>query len=663
MQAVVDDLNRQAWRLRRTDAPRAQRLAHEALAQADVAGYPGGQVQALWLLATCALDAASYAAAEGFARRAERLAQELSSPEVQAAIGVTLGVCATRVGDFGTAIELHEASLGRYRALGLRRGEAEALMYLGGVHIDLTDNLRARGLLEEALTIFRAEAYPEGQMQALLMLAIATTALGENGRAYRYNHEALVLARGIGDTLTQARLLNNLGGTYENSGDSDKALACYLQALELSERLFNPHLRAMLLTNVAELYLHAGETARAARYADEALGLAKVNGYLRSQGEALETLGRIARQAGDFGGAAARFRAARHTAEAANDPFGQASSLAYLAELEHERGEPAAARRLFGESVEVARQTDNHEVEVRARLGLGKLLAALGEERAARTELARAAELAERLDYKRQLYEAYLALSESFERDGHLGEALAFYKRYTETGRQFLDKQIAERTAELMSRLELERAEKNTELERLRNHELAEANAALQATLAENTVLVAQLREQTARLERLTREDALTGLANRRHLEEQLALEFSSAKRYEHPLCAALVDIDNFKGVNDLLSHAVGDAVLRTVAEILARFVREVDLVARYGGEEFALALPRTALAGGLAVCERIREAVADHPWASIHPELRVTLSIGVAADLSVQDHEKLLALADDNLYRAKRAGKNRVSG
>jgi len=212
-----------------------------------------------------------------------------------------------------------------------------------------------------------------------------------------------------------------------------------------------------------------------------------------------------------------------------------------------------------------------------------------------------------------------------------------------------------------MGQLELERAEKRAELERFKNTELAQANAALQATLNENTVLLEKLQEQALRLEQQTREDALTGLSNRRHLEERLALEFNSAKRHGTPLCVALVDIDDFKGVNDTLSHQIGDAVLRTVAEIFGQFVRESDLVARYGGEEFVLVFPQTALSGALAVCERIREAVESYPWAHLHPDLEVTLSIGVAAELGVKDHEKVLLLADTKLYEAKHAGKNRV--
>ena len=659
-QLAVDDLNRQAWQLRRTDAARALELAREALDRAEAAGYPAGQLGALRLLAAAALDRADYPAAAGLTQRAWGVAQTLGDPSARAAVSVLLGLSETRAGNFDAALKHHHASLALYRHLGDRCGEAEVLTYMGGVYIDLSRHAEAREHLDHALELFGADC-PAGRMQALLMSAITVAALGDNALALQHNYEALALAEQLDDPLTQARVFNNLGTNYEVSGDSDKALGCYLRALGFSERFHNPQLHAMLLANVAESYMHSGEHERAIRYAAASLELAAANGYTRSQGEAHETLGKLYQQAGDLERAETHFREAYRAAQEANDAHVQSSSLSSLAELKHRQGRHDEARELFEKSSAAAQGTGDHEAEVQARLGLGKLLAQLREEDAARRELVRVTELAARLDSKRHLCEAYRELSESFERDGRLDEALAFYKRYAETGRQASDERIAERTAELMGRFELERAEKNAELERLRNSELAAANAALRTTLAENSALLARLQDQAARLERLTREDALTGLSNRRHLEEQLALEFSRAKRYGHPLCAALVDIDDFKRVNDTLSHQIGDEVLRTVATVFRRFVREIDLVARYGGEEFTLVFPRTSLAGGVAVCERIREAVAAHPWTDVHPELSVTLSIGVAADLTLRDHEKLLALADDNLYRAKRAGKNCV--
>lgn len=123
----------------------------------------------------------------------------------------------------------------------------------------------------------------------------------------------------------------------------------------------------------------------------------------------------------------------------------------------------------------------------------------------------------------------------------------------------------------------------------------------------------------------------------------------------------ALADIDDFKAINDRFSHAVGDAVLKTVAQILTGALGEGDVVARIGGEEFAFVFPETVDEEGRTVCERVRKGVAEHDWRRLCPDLRVTVSVGLAWDTGVANAERMLAQADVRLYDAKHSGKNRV--
>jgi diguanylate cyclase (GGDEF)-like protein len=156
--------------------------------------------------------------------------------------------------------------------------------------------------------------------------------------------------------------------------------------------------------------------------------------------------------------------------------------------------------------------------------------------------------------------------------------------------------------------------------------------------------------------------DGLTGLANRRMLDEELVLEWRRADRIGEPLGFVLLDLDNFKGVNDTHGHQAGDAVLRAVGELLASGMRQVDLAGRYGGEEFALILPGTDFAGAQKLAERLRAALESRLIEL--PEgatLTATASFGVAAKDELASPEKLIAAADEALYEAKRAGKNRI--
>lgn len=173
--------------------------------------------------------------------------------------------------------------------------------------------------------------------------------------------------------------------------------------------------------------------------------------------------------------------------------------------------------------------------------------------------------------------------------------------------------------------------------------------------------LLVDLRAKSADLERLSREDPLTGLANRRDFGQRLAIEIARAARSGEPLAVALMDFDNFKRINDGCGHAIGDLVLREFAGLLRQQCRTLDVLARYGGEEFAVVLPNADLAAATQVCERIRLEVADFPWHTLHPKLRVTVSAGIAIWHPGTNADTLLALADSRLYAAKNAGRNRV--
>ncbi|NYE63292.1 diguanylate cyclase (GGDEF)-like protein [Duganella sp. 1224] len=166
---------------------------------------------------------------------------------------------------------------------------------------------------------------------------------------------------------------------------------------------------------------------------------------------------------------------------------------------------------------------------------------------------------------------------------------------------------------------------------------------------------------QAEQLRELSVRDALTKLHNRRHFDEQASTLFSHAVRHKRPLSMVIGDIDFFKKINDQFSHATGDAVLRQVGEILRSHMRLSDLVARYGGEEFVIAFPETELAQAAALCDKLRAMIESFPWHQVHPDLKVTMSMGVCADLAAGTAEAMLQKADALLYRAKETGRNRV--
>jgi len=186
------------------------------------------------------------------------------------------------------------------------------------------------------------------------------------------------------------------------------------------------------------------------------------------------------------------------------------------------------------------------------------------------------------------------------------------------------------------------------------SEELARSHDALEASHR-------MISEQADQLREMAERDTLTKLFNRRHFDASTKPLFEQAARYVRPLAVMIGDIDFFKRVNDRFSHATGDEVLRRVGRLLAEHSRASDVVARYGGEEFVICFPETELDEAAAFCERLRQIIEAHPWRDIHPELTVTMSMGLNGDLALGSVERMLAAADALLYQAKHGGRNRV--
>ena len=195
--------------------------------------------------------------------------------------------------------------------------------------------------------------------------------------------------------------------------------------------------------------------------------------------------------------------------------------------------------------------------------------------------------------------------------------------------------------------------------------------AALALAAVERHFLEEQRARDRSELERtreLAMQDELTGLANRRALEQMLADEVARSLRHGHPLAILMVDADHFKRVNDTYGHRAGDEVLRQLARLVADKLRSIDKAARYGGEELFVMMPETPLAEAQRVAERVRGAVEEHTFV-VDPEddeppipLRLTASVGVAGlPESAATLEALVEIADRALYDAKHQGRNRV--
>jgi diguanylate cyclase (GGDEF)-like protein len=199
-------------------------------------------------------------------------------------------------------------------------------------------------------------------------------------------------------------------------------------------------------------------------------------------------------------------------------------------------------------------------------------------------------------------------------------------------------------------------------LQRSGTEAFAAEEVELLAAVADQAAMAIQNARLHAETVALSITDALTGLANRRHLFRQLEQEVARAARFRTDVSLVMMDLDHFKDLNDAAGHVAGDAVLREVAEVLRGQVRRVDVVARYGGEEFCLVLPQVSKPDALEVAEKLRRSIAEHPFGTAGPGV-ITASAGVAhLPTDATTLEGLLEAADAALYASKRRGRNRIT-
>lgn len=166
-------------------------------------------------------------------------------------------------------------------------------------------------------------------------------------------------------------------------------------------------------------------------------------------------------------------------------------------------------------------------------------------------------------------------------------------------------------------------------------------------------------------MERVSLTDPLTGLFNRRYIENFLLNEVSRARRFNHPLSLVMLDVDHFKNYNDCLGHPAGDMLLKDLANILTKTARRTDIIARYGGEEFCVILPEISQNGAFSFSERLRNIIFSHPFnrREIQPCGHITISLGTATyPLDAQMMKDLIVKADTALYHAKKMGRNQVA-
>ena len=518
-----------------------------------------------------------------------------------------------RRGAFAEAIRLGDAAL----AVANRAKDADlialAQLDLGDSHRNSGNPVEAIRLLHAAEHRYRAAASPL-LARSLARQGLALADAGDQVRARSLYREALAIIESQGrhrDRLQEAMCYDALGVACTALDDVEQADNAYQRAIPLYGEIGNSR-------DICRVYL--------------ALALLRIHMLrrLRAEGGELFATAQLAEEALQFIELGAHLNTTK-----LHEPVLRADLCNARSEVLLEMGREIEALDAGGDALAAHREINSQHGQVETLTRLGETCLRLGRIDAALAHLAAAGQIGtEHLsaDVERNLHRQ---LAEAHERNGEPARALEHFKLFHQLDIEICRHEALKKTQEFALRGEIENA-------------LAQEN---------------QLRERcTVRPEktsdRRVREDALTGVANRRTFDEWLSRRPAPAARAH---AVALLNIDQLAEINDRLSPAAGNAVLREAGRILRKQMRATDLVARYDSEEFVIVQAGISLARARETLERLREAFETHDWSKIDPALRVTVSIGVAAAEGNTTLTALTARADQLLHAAKNAGRTRV--
>jgi len=511
--------------------------------------------------------------------------------------------------DAGKADEAREGAHSVLRAAeerGDRLFQARALAFLAHCDRLVSRFRRAHDASQRAAHLFKTLGDVHGEALALATLTYVASCLGRNEDAVEAGLLCVRLSEHVPGDELRALAHNNLGVAYFWSRRFDKATAAFEAALRLArvpESRVSPFQPALNLACaesfrlITERYLTgvAPDAAKLCGYVEQALRENRSNQPTALQGGMLVTV---------------KAMSATYSALAKNWSHDISGAIADLNEA-----------RSWADKYQTTTWLHAMEQWVRAEIAWTQRDIAAAEHFIAAT-----VRIAAQVEHEQLACVAHMMLAQLHEVQGRPDLAMTETRALRRRENQIRAESLESRERVVKWQLEVRESERTLEV----------------------------LKTASRQFERMSLEDPLTGIANRRCLEQKLTDLLAGTMEPSQDLAVGFIDVDRFKHVNDTYSHQVGDEVLKKLAEILSSGVREHDLAARLAGDEFVLVFPRTAATHAEQVCERIREAVLGFDWGSIAPGLRVSISVGVSQAGPDDTVALLLSRSDERMYAQK---------
>ncbi len=477
----------------------------------------------------------------------------------------------------------------------------------------------------ESLEVARKHKLVEVELRSLNSLAKSYAQMALYTEALEILVRVEKLARKHKLKEAEAKATTTMAWVSSSLEDYKDAIAFSTRARSLYRTIGDNAQEAAALIQVAICHLALGYAQRALIFAEQAKKLVKKSGQKTLLADVYTTHGDIYKHMQDFEKAVKYFnKALSYQTDAAFNTSGTTNhqTLLKIGATYRDMGNTVKAMNYIQEALRM--------VEVRGQVNA--------------------------------LYNCHLELSLLHKAMGDYRTALKHFQQYHAIEKDMLAAKADSELRALKITREVEQAKREAAILKSKNVELEITIKELADTKGELEQRNSELTKLNKRIHELSIRDGLTGLYNRRFLDENLPRLFAEAKRYKRSLCLAMLDIDHFKLLNDNYSHQMGDEVLKKVASIFLDNLRNVDIAARYGGEEFSIIMPVTDLEAAHQGCERIRVAIESYPWHKFDKDMKVTISVGLSHNFRADSADNLIEIADKYLYKAKGSGRNRVA-
>lgn len=520
--------------------------------------------------------------------------------------------------DLQEALRLAREAQHLAQELNYAAGISEAVRLQLHQHLSLGQIREARALAPQALEAARESGCERLIASALHAQGRVCHYAGASSEALLWYQQALAIRETFENLSDASGTLNNMALVYDFLGQRDQALDCFARALQIRKAMGWRWGEAQVLNNLGNLYLDQEQWERAKEYYDETLKITVAEGDLPLEVTARLNLTEVARQLSPLPEALDCSRQALRVIRKLRDQRNLLVAWAHRGMLLGEAGKHRLAQRYLEQAYTRAKQMADSEIVFLVAKEYAHYHARHGSSALASRTWEEGLERAERSGLQSQALYCHKSLATLFEQERDYPRALYHFQRFHELEKKHLTEATERFRQALQVSFELDRA-------RQRNEQLA-----------------AQIDQ-----------DGMTGLLNHQAFHGR----FRAMLETKYPLALLLLDVDRFKSYNDTFGHPAGDTLLKHLAATLTKNTRPGDVVARYGGEEFAILLPSVDRAGAIQLAERLQEAIRKEAF----PLRSITVSMGLALCPPLPCRpEILLQAADQALYAAKRAGRDR---